>query len=157
MSDASADPNRDPRTAHERRRAAANPDVRQEPEHVAYHSVILSLIAALGLSGILVLATTLVLQHKVRARRPEGLPRPDTAHQGPDKVARVFQTQILDEMPATQVKRDKLRKLEQYGWVSRSHDIVRIPIDSAIDIVLGEQTAPPPGGPTETPSHPRKP
>lgn len=152
-----ADPNRDPRVAHEAREAALNPDVRQAPDAPAYRGIILSIIGTMGVGGILILAATLVLDNADFQRRPGGLPRPDTAHAGPDKVGQVFQTQIFEEVPATEVKRKRLQRLEAYGWVSKSHGIVRIPIDSAIDIVLHEQPAPAPGGAIEAPETPGPP
>ncbi len=153
------DPERDPAFAREERAAARNPSVRQEPDSPAYRRIILTLIGALGVGGILILATTLILQTRVRERRPEGLPRPDTAHEGPDRVAGVFQTQIFDEVSATEVKRKRLDRLEAYGWVSRPHGIVRIPIDSAIAIVLEQQAARAAGGDTArtTPANPGPP
>jgi hypothetical protein len=80
-----------------------------------------------------------------------GPPAPRT-EVGKPEIGMVDQTLFAREVRAEQLKEEKLRQLESYGWVSRKNGVIHIPIDEAMKAVAQGKRPPGTGAPQPPPA-----
>ena len=92
------------------------------------------LLAVLAGCVVLVLGTGLWAELEVRRPAGEGSPLPEaTPRVGPERIGRVYQSLIPTRSTADRLHA-ATERLEHYGWVDQSRDLVRIPIARAIEL-----------------------
>jgi hypothetical protein len=85
------------------------------------------------------------------AERKTG-PRAQATDLGKPEIGMVDQTLFAREARAAQLKEEKLHQLESYGWVSRQHGVIHIPIDEAMKAVAEGKRPPGAGAPQPPPA-----
>jgi hypothetical protein len=86
----------------------------------------------------------------------ESGPPVEAADIGKPEIGMVDQTLYSREERAQELKEEKARQLESYGWVSRKNGIIHIPIDEAMKAVA-QGKRPPGAGATQPPPSPLPP
>jgi hypothetical protein len=84
-----------------------------------------------------------------------GPPSP-AAEVGKPEIGMVDQTLFLREARAAELREEKLRQLDSYGWVSRKNGVIHIPIEQAMKAVT-EGKRPPGAGAEQPPPSPLPP
>jgi hypothetical protein len=76
-----------------------------------------------------------------------------TAELGKHEIGIVDQVPFQDDKRLDVWKKERAEWLGQYGWVDRAHGVIHIPIERAMDEIIGGASPPPPAssGVTMTP------
>ena len=105
---------------------------------------------------IFALATWWAIAHSERASlkgRSEGRA---TAELGKPEIGIVDQVPFQDDKRLDVWKQERAEWLGQYGWVDRAHGVIHIPIERAMEEVIGGATPRPPSS-SGAPTPPRAP
>ncbi len=107
--------------------------VHQEADHVASSAIVRVVVASvvIGVAGVMVAAALLVASAGSVRRPAEG-----NATSTPARWP-VEQTPILDTQRGIDLGDRQRRALERWGWVDRDAGVATVPIDEAIDMVIG--------------------
>jgi hypothetical protein len=113
-----------------------NPDLHQEEDLVPRWKVLAALALTVVISAALILWAVCATDARVAALRPSGV-FPER-WLGPRHMVAKIREDIFGEQRGRSFNARKRAELDSYGWVDPAHDVVRIPIQRAIDLVVQE-------------------
>jgi hypothetical protein len=99
-------------------------------------------ILAVGVVSLVIFAISafvayLIMRSDAREVAARGLP-PVPSELGRDEIGIVDQVEFSQDHRLQEWKAAKRKRLETYGWVNRDKGLVHIPIETAIDQVVGQ-------------------
>ncbi len=99
-------------------------------------------ILAVGTVSLVIFAISafiayLIMRSDAREVAARGLP-PPPSELGRDEIGIVDQVEFSQDHRLQEWKAAKRKRLESYGWVNRDKGLVHIPIETAIDQVVGQ-------------------
>jgi hypothetical protein len=104
-----------------------------EPEALPAGRIALALLATLAVAG---LSAGLARAWQVHATPRFKADAPEASRA---EVSGVFQRPFALETGAAAARAAQLERLNNYGWVDRTHDVIHLPIERAFEAVLGQQ------------------
>jgi hypothetical protein len=112
--------------------------VRQEDDRLSSRTLIAAgvVAVAVGLVGVLFAGAVLVFAGGALQPSAAG---PAGTRPAERSISNIEQTPILDGKSATELQRERARRLEEWGWVDRDGGVATIPIERAMDIVVSEE------------------
>src|SRR5688500_18729303 len=111
-------------------------EVRSEEDALPAGRLLLIFGGIIVIAVVWVVVAWFLLDHSENAHRPgRGFPERELAAR--DVVSGIEQTLIETRDHGVELAREKQRQLEGYQWVDREQRIVRIPIEKAMEIVVG--------------------
>jgi len=111
--------------------------VRQEADHIRARPLLAAIFAAIVLGCLGVLWVGIQLRGMDELYRPGGERGPaGQVIAGPVSIGGVSQTLIGSDSSLARLKAQQLQVLESFEWIDRRRGIARIPVDSAMQIVI---------------------
>lgn len=108
-----------------------------EPERIPWGILTLVALGGMVAFGIGIIWAVSV-QEQQAGTLVVGAGEPPPPYVGEAEIGIVDQEPFAIERRFAEHRREKLQRLESYGWVDRSRNVIHIPIDRAIDLVLQE-------------------
>lgn len=112
--------------------------VHQEEDAVAARPILVAAALALLIGAIGVVAAAGILARVTGTLHPsaagQGGPRPAAG-----TLSHIEQTPVRDARLGIDLRNAQRRELEGWGWVDRRTGVATIPIDRAIDVVVGQE------------------
>jgi peptidoglycan/LPS O-acetylase OafA/YrhL len=110
------------------------PELHQEEDDVPRWKVVVALSLVAVISAVLVLWARALVDGRAAALRPSGV-FPEQWLGPRHLVARVRQDLFTERRPGETLIARQRRELESYGWADHGRGLVRIPIETAIELV----------------------
>ncbi len=103
-----------------------------EPDRLPYSRLVAVLFAVLTLFGVAVF-----LSSRIQKAATVVPPAPIPAELGEVEIHRINQRPFVNDQRARTSRREKLERLRSYGWVEPDAGVVHIPVDVAMDLLVG--------------------
>jgi hypothetical protein len=113
------------------------PPAAQAEEAIHWGKVLGISVGALAAFTIAVWMMARFMNTRERMLQPNG-PDPIPRRIGEREIGLVEQVPFDVARPAAQYRRERLERLESWGWVDRKRGIVHMPIEKAMDAVVAE-------------------
>jgi hypothetical protein len=111
---------------------AARRDFRQEEEHIDRGWSVITAAVLLPFLIVLAVAARVCFVHASRPDAAQGVPtRPEPGGEVSSVHSELFERPLAGE----RLKAQQQKTLAGYAWVDRQHGVVRVPIDTAIELV----------------------
>jgi hypothetical protein len=112
------------------------------PEAQAEEGIAWGSLLGVGIGSIMVFAISILIVVKVLHAREKQLqpngPDPMPAQLGQSEIGIVDQVPFDVTRALQAYRKDRLARLEQWGWVDRKAGVVHMPIEEAMDLVVKE-------------------
>jgi hypothetical protein len=113
------------------------PPEAQAEEGIAWGSLFSVVIGSIVVFSIAILIAAKVLHARERELQPNG-PDPMPAQLGQSEIGVVDQVPFDVTRAAQAYRKDRLARLEHWGWVDRKAGVVHMPIADAMELVVKE-------------------
>lgn len=113
---------------------ARNASVRREEEELPRGLIVRTLLATLMVGTALCFATYLLFRERLSVLRPSNR-FPEQSLPAPREIANVRQEVFQIPNPAPSARQEQTAELGRFSWVDRGRGLVRIPIETAMDLV----------------------
>jgi hypothetical protein len=113
----------------------------EDPDGVDIKKIITVGGVSLLIFAISAVIAALIMRGENKQYEARGL-APPPADIGKDEIGIVDQVEFAQDRRLDEWKAAKRKRLDSYGWVDRSKNLVHIPIDKAIDQVVTQAGAP---------------
>src|SRR5262245_44745542 len=105
----------------------------QEPDRVDTRRAVLIAAIALGIFTLAVYEADRILHQETRALSPAA-PIPDEV--GDLEIGMVNQRLFELQREAEELRAEQRQRLNSYGWVDRNKEVIHIPIDRAMEVLV---------------------